>query len=101
MLLPRESSQTPKQLQMKISKIKVRDFIFFGGVAIFGKQPLYHLSTFLLSFIDVLLLIKKRPPPTLPKMVDVGSEEKVGTDQKHFFIYIFFGYDLPWNAFHW
>lgn len=31
-----------------------------------------------LSLVDVLLLIKKRPPPTLPKMVDVGSEEKVG-----------------------
>ncbi|XP_075881861.1 ubiquitin-associated domain-containing protein 1 isoform X1 [Nelusetta ayraudi] len=31
---------------------------------------------------DVLLLIKKRPPPTLPKMVDVGSEEKVGAKKQ-------------------
>lgn len=30
-----------------------------------------------LSITDVLLLIKKRPPPTLPKMGDVSSEEKV------------------------
>lgn len=26
---------------------------------------------------DVLLLIKKRPPPTAPKMADVSTEEKV------------------------
>lgn len=31
---------------------------------------------------DVLLLIKKRPPPTLPKMVDVGSEEKKKQENK-------------------
>uniref|UniRef100_A0A674MFH2 Ubiquitin-associated domain-containing protein 1 n=1 Tax=Takifugu rubripes TaxID=31033 RepID=A0A674MFH2_TAKRU len=31
---------------------------------------------------DVLLLIKKRPPPTLPKMGDVSSEEKKKQDNK-------------------
>ncbi|KAM3610255.1 uncharacterized protein V6R79_001388 [Siganus canaliculatus] len=31
---------------------------------------------------DVLLLIKKRPPPTLPKMVDVSSEDKKKQDNK-------------------
>lgn len=38
------------------------------------------LSPFKSAFLciaDVLLLIKKRPPPTLPKMGDVSSEEKV------------------------
>lgn len=28
-------------------------------------------------FLDVLLLIKKRAPPPLPKMADVSAEEKV------------------------
>lgn len=27
--------------------------------------------------VDVLLLIKKRPPPTPPKMADVSTDEKV------------------------
>lgn len=27
--------------------------------------------------VDVLLLIKKRPPPTPPKTADVSSEDKV------------------------
>ncbi|XP_073323210.1 ubiquitin-associated domain-containing protein 1 isoform X1 [Pagrus major] len=31
---------------------------------------------------EVLLLIKKRPPPTLPKMADVTSEEKKKQDNK-------------------
>ncbi|XP_030592967.1 ubiquitin-associated domain-containing protein 1 [Archocentrus centrarchus] len=31
---------------------------------------------------DVLLLIKKRPPPTAPKMADVGSEEKKKQENK-------------------
>ncbi|KAI3372608.1 hypothetical protein L3Q82_023085 [Scortum barcoo] len=31
---------------------------------------------------EVLLLIKKRPPPTLPKMADVGSDEKKKQDNK-------------------
>lgn len=80
MLLPRESSQTQRQLRMKISKIKVYKAFFTA----FGLQPsnsdfFHNLSICHLSLIDVLLLIKKRPPPTLPKMVDVGSEEKVGT----------------------
>ncbi|XP_042278402.1 ubiquitin-associated domain-containing protein 1 [Thunnus albacares] len=31
---------------------------------------------------DVLLLIKKRPPPTLPKMADVSADEKKKQDNK-------------------
>uniref|UniRef100_A0A3Q3LEE3 Ubiquitin-associated domain-containing protein 1 n=1 Tax=Mastacembelus armatus TaxID=205130 RepID=A0A3Q3LEE3_9TELE len=31
---------------------------------------------------DVLLLLKKRPPPTLPKMADVSSDEKKKQDNK-------------------
>lgn len=80
MLLPRGSSQTPKQLRMKILKIKVcEQFLGTFWVTTFRQRSIQHMSTFILSLVDVLLLIKKRPPPTLPKMVDVGSEEKVGT----------------------
>lgn len=34
--------------------------------------------------VDVLLLIKKRPPPTLPKMADISSEEKVILSASYF-----------------
>ena len=36
-----------------------------------------ELSMSNVYFVDVLLLIKKRPPPTAPKMAEVTSDEKV------------------------
>lgn len=80
MLLPRESSQTQRRLRMKISKIKVYKAFLQHLDCNHPTVIFFHnLSICHPSLIDVLLLIKKRPPPTLPKMVDVGSEEKVGT----------------------
>lgn len=78
MLLQKESSQTLKLLLMKISKIKVCIPLF--------KYVMYHLIIIkiyvlvlvsVFFFVDVLLLIKKRPPPTAPKMADLSSDEKV------------------------
>lgn len=38
----------------------------------------YFLMYFsIILFLDVLLLIKKRAPPPLPKMAEVSAEEKV------------------------